>query len=458
MRRKSSFLAGVLLALALPAPALDLHQAYVLSLAQDATLRAAQAAAAAGQEKVPQARAQMLPQLSLSAASYSNRLDARTGNLPSTERDYPSRNATLTLRQAVFRPMLAAGYRQAQAQAEDSQARLNQAQGQLSVRVSEAYFGVLQAEDQQALAQMQLSNHQLQLEASRKALAAGSGMRTDVDEAQARVDLAQADVLQAGQQVEHARRQLQTLMDREPSALQGLDVQRLPRSGPQPAALADWIARAEAQSPELHSLRAQLEAARQEVGRAQGGHLPTLDLIGQLQRSKSENELSIDTRYHRRSVGLQLNVPLFSSGWVSSTVREALAEQQRVEHTLEATRRDLGLRVHQEHRGMTEGLARMQALEQAASSADQLVRSNRRSVLAGSRTLVDVFNAEQQRMVVLRDLAQARYQYLLSRIRLQALAGMDAAELMREINGYLLAQAPLDSTSLPLTARVPISP
>jgi len=109
---------GAWLVLAMPAQALDLHQAYVLSLAQDATVRAAQAAAAAGQERVPQARAQMLPQLSASAAGYSNRLDARTGNLPSTERDYPSRNATLTLRQAVFRPMLAAGYRQAQAQAD----------------------------------------------------------------------------------------------------------------------------------------------------------------------------------------------------------------------------------------------------------------------------------------------------------------------------------------------------
>jgi len=449
---------GAWLVLAMPAQALDLHQAYVLSLAQDATVRAAQAAAAAGQERVPQARAQMLPQLSASAAGYSNRLDARTGNLPSTERDYPSRNATLTLRQAVFRPMLAAGYRQAQAQAEDSQARWHQALGQLSVRVSEAYFGALLAEDQLALAQMQLSRHQLQLEASRMALAAGAGMRTDLDEAQARVDLARADVLQASQQVEHARRQLQALTDREPGPLQGLDVQRMPRGGPQPAALADWIALAEAQSPELQSLRAQLEAARHEVARAQAGHLPTVDLIGQVQRSKSENELSIDTRYHRRSVGLQLNLPLFSSGWVVSTVREALAEQERIEHTLEANRRDLGLRVHQEHRGMTEGVARMQALERAASSAEQLVRSNRRSVQAGSRTLVDVFNAEQQRMLVLRDLAQARYQYLLSRIRLQALAGMDAGELMREINGYLLAQAPLDSTSLPLTARVPISP
>ena len=109
----------------------------------------------------------------------------------------------------------------------------------------------------------------------------------------------------------------------------------------------------------------------------------------------------------------------------------------RFRSVLEATRRDLGLRVHREYRGITEGVLRVQALEQAVRSTEQVVISNRRSYEAGSRTLVDTLNAEQQRVSALRDLAQARYVYLLSRVRLLALAGGPRTEVIDEVNGWL---------------------
>ncbi len=436
--RFSLLLASLATGWSASALSMDLHQAYLLSLAQDPTVRAAQAATAAGRERVPQARAQLLANVSASAAASANRLDARQEDAALERRAYyPSDNQTLTLRQPLLRPLQAAGLRQARAQVQDSEARLQQEIHQLSVRVTEAYFNALLAEDQQALMRMQSESYAVQLDASRKALAAGAGMRTDVDEAQARLDLSRAAELQARQQVDYSRRALEALTQQPVTRLAALDTQRLALQEPQPARVEDWVGMAERQSAELQSLRAQLEAAREDIARARAGYLPTLDLVGQWQRSTSENVLNIENRFRRASVGVQLNVPLFSAGFVQSTIRQALAEQDRLEASIEALRLDLALRIHKEHRGMTEGVARVQALEQAVRSAEQLSVSSRRSFQTGSRTLVDVFNAEQRHMAALRDLAQARYEYLVSRVRLQALSGAEPAALVREISAYL---------------------
>jgi outer membrane protein TolC len=201
--------------------------------------------------------------------------------------------------------------------------------------------------------------------------------------------------------------------------------------------LADWIERAERSSPQLQSLRAQFDAARQDIDRAKAGHLPTLDAVAQWSRSQSESVTNTQSRYDNASYGLQLNVPLFAGGYVSSQVRQAIAGQERAEQALEAGRRDLGVRVHKEFRGVTEGVPRIKALEQALRSADQLVLSSQKSFQAGSRTVLDVLNAEQQRVSVMLDLAQARYVYLIAHIRLLALVGGADTEAMVAANQVL---------------------
>jgi outer membrane protein TolC len=120
---------------------------------------------------------------------------------------------------------------------------------------------------------------------------------------------------------------------------------------------------------------------------------------------------------------MQLNIPLFAGGYVNSQVRQTLAGLERAEQLLEAGRRNLGLRVAKEFRGMTENVPKIKALEQALRSADQLVLSSQKSFQAGTRTILDISNAEQQRMVVQRDLAQSRYTYLISKIGLMELVG-----------------------------------
>ena len=220
--------------------------------------------------------------------------------------------------------------------------------------------------------------------------------------------------------------------------LAGLDVERFNPTVPVPGLVDAWVERAEQASPELQSLRAQLDAARMEVDKAQAGHKPTLDAVAQWSRNNSDSVTNVNSRYDNKSIGLQLSVPLYAGGYVSSSVRQAVAAQERAREALEAARRDLGVRVHREFRGMTEGVLRVKALEQAVRSAEQAVLSNQKSYQAGSRTAVDVLNAQQQKTTAQRDLAQARYLYLVSRLRLQALAGYDRQVSVAQVNSALL--------------------
>lgn len=426
-----------------PAWSMDLKQAYEAALVHDANIRASRAAAEAGREQLPQAQAQRLPSINFSASRSYNDLETKSsdflGRPTRSENQYYSDNQLLSLRQPLYRPLVSALVRQAKAQTEQAEATLERDEQALVVRVGEAYFDALLAQDQLLLAERQKKTYGVQLEAAGRGFKAGSGTRTDVDEAQARLDLAVAQELEARQNVDFTRHRLEVLTGQPVDTLAALDVQRFQTRAPEPASVTAWIERAQQTSPELLALRAQLEAAQQEIEKAQAGHKPTLDAVVQWSRSNSDSVTSVNSRFNNKSVGLQLNVPLYSGGFVNSTIRQAVASREQARETLEAATRDLGVRVHQEFRGMTEGKLRVAALEQAVRSAEQAVLSNQRSFLAGSRTTLDVLNAEQQKTTAQRDLAQARYLYLVAQLRLQSLAGDDRAAAIAQASKVLMA-------------------
>lgn len=425
-----------------PAWALDLRQAYEAAYDNDATIRAARAEATASRESLPQAQAQRLPNVSLNAGRNYNDLTSKTQNMlgqPTTSHgNYYSGSQTLSVRMPLYRPQLNALVRQAEAQVEDANASLEKNEQALVTRVGEAYFDALLAGDQLALVEAQKTTYATQLDAAKKSFAGGAGTRTDVDEAQAQLDMTLAQELEIRQNVEFTRRRLEVLIGQKVDVLAKLDVQRFSPVAPVPDQVEAWVERAEQASPEMEALRAQVEAARQEIDKAKAAHKPTLDAVAQWSRTNSDSVTSVNSRYDNKTIGLQLSVPIYSGGYVSSTERQAVATYERAREIMEAARRDLGVRVHREFRGMTEGTMRIRALEQAVRSAEQVVLSNRKSFQAGSRTTLDVLNAEQKKTLALRDLAQARYAYLASRIRLQALAGDDRHECVAQINSLLV--------------------
>jgi outer membrane protein, protease secretion system len=425
---------GLALAVALlssTASGLDLQQAYQLALQQDATVRASQAARDAGLERLPQARAQLLPSVQASMSRNRNDLDTITST--TTNSQYTSFGNTVTLRQPLFNLQRYFQYEQAQHLVADVQASHQRTLQDLAVRVGSAYMEALLTTEQLRLVQSQKQQYSAMVAAARKALAAGSGTRTDIDDAQSRLDMAIASELEAQQNVEFTRRQLETLVNEPVTQLAGLNLEGFKRLPSDLPPLQTWLALAEEKSPELQSLAARRDAAQKEIAKAKAGHAPTLDAVVQWSDSGNENVTRLNSRFVNTSMGFQLVLPLFQGGSTSSQVRQAVAEKTRAEETLEAARRDLGLRVNREYRGVTEGELKVRALEQAVRSAEQLVISTQKSRQAGIRTVLDVLNAEQQLSAVQRDLMQARYLALVSRLRLYALSGQSPEESIREV-------------------------
>ena len=434
-------LAGAAVASWAQALTMDLKQVYQAALEQDATIRASRAAADSGRERLPQARAGLLPQISASAGRNNNNLDTTAPNIlgtPVTTNDkYLSDNKTVQLRQPIVNMQRWLQFQQAKSVVEEVEANLDRDLQNLVVRVAGAYFEALMADEQLDLVLAQKKTYTALVDAAKKGLAAGSGTRTDIDDAQSRLDMAAAQELEARQNQDLARRQLQLLVNQPVDQIAKLNVAALRLSAPMPANLDDWTRKAEQASPEIRAMQARLDAARREVSKAQAGHLPTLDAVAQWSNSGSENITRVNSRYENKTIGLQLNIPLYSGGYVNSTIRQAVAEQTRAEESLEALRRDLGVRVHKEYRGVSEGVLRVRALEQAARSAEQMMKSTQMSLTAGSRTQLDLLNAQQQFTLALRDLAQARLVYLLSGVRLASLVGDDAMLSVEHVNGSL---------------------
>jgi outer membrane protein/protease secretion system outer membrane protein len=438
---KPLLMGALLCALWAPAWSLDLKEAYEAAVQYDATLRAARAARASAQEKLPQAKAQLRPTVSLSASRNHNDLNRTQANIlgqpTTTQESYYSYNQALQLRQALFKKPLWSSLEQAEFLVREADANLEKESQNLAVRVTGAYLEALLAQDQLDLVNKQKEFATRQLDGARKALLAGSGIRTDIDEAQAKLDLSLAQELEAAQHVDFTQRQLAVLTGRPLSQLARVEGEKLQLSAAAKQSLDQWLELAEQSSPELMALKARVEATKLEVEKAQGGHYPTLDLVAQWQRSGSENVTTPSSSYTNKVIGLQLNLPLYSGGYADSLVAQALAEQTRSEEVYEATRRDLLVRIHKEYRGATEGVLKIKALEQAQVSAVQLVLSSKRSFEAGARTVIDTLNAEQQLQAVRRDLAQARYAYLISTVRLVALAGGDVVQTIAELNAGL---------------------
>lgn len=436
-------IAGLLLAaLAGTAWSMDLRQVYEAASQHDAMIRAARAATDASKERLPQAKAQQLPNISLTVGRNRNDLTSKTQNIygqhQTAENNYSSANNSLTIRQAIYRPFVSASIEQAKAQVRDAEALLDKDEQSLVVRVGEIYFEVLLANSQLALIAAQKASFSAQLDAARKSLKAGTGIRTDVDEAQAQMDMLVAQELETQQNLSFTRRRLEMLTGRPVPVLADLDSVNFRPEPLAPANVQQWIYWADSSSAELQALRAQEDAARLEIDKATAGHKPTLDAVAQWSYTDSDSVSNLNTRYNNKAVGLQLSVPLYSGGSVSSGVRQAVANHVRASEALEAARLDLETRVFQEFRSVTEGVARIFALEQAVRSAEQALLSNRKSFEAGSRTTLDVLNAEKERTTALRDLAQARYSYLVSRIRLQSLVGKERWENIDQANSVLV--------------------
>ncbi len=412
---------------------MGLSEAYQAALSQDAGLRAARAQFDGVAERLVQAEAQLKPNITFSANRFSNNLTRTQPNLlaqvTTTQERYSSYSQVLQLRQPIYRPALGLAVDQAQAQIDEAAAILEREVQNLGVKVVETYAQILLTQERAALLEVQSRMTAQQLDAAQKRFKAGQGIRTDADEAQARLDLLQAQQQEARQARQTALLQLQALVQSPVQAVRPLSLDSFRPADFNALSATEWMEKATANNPELGALRARVEAARIDVERIKASHKPTLDAIAQVTRSGSENVNLPQSSYTNQQLGVQFNLPLYSGGAIQSAVRQALAEQNRVEALLEAAKRDLEVRVQTAWRSVTEGASRIKAQERIVNSADQVTIAVRRSFEGGVRTALDVLNAEQQAQQARRDLGESRLNYIVARLRLLNLVGeLNAAQ------------------------------
>lgn len=412
------------------ASAANLGEIYQLARDNDAIYASARQAYLAGQEALPQGKALLRPTISLSG--YLRQNDTET-SAPSSA-DYSSRGYGLTLTQPIYRKQNLEGYEQAKLAVLLAEQQFRLADQDLALRVAQAYFDVLLAQDNLATAQAQKQAVAEQLAQAKKSFEVGAATIVDTHEAQARHDLATAQEIAAGNDLEVKRRALEKLIAREAPALASLAPgARIP--GPAPADMAAWVRQAEDNSLAVLTARTALETARREVERQRGGHYPTLDLAASYSDSRKTNLGTLDSK--TGVVGLELNLPLYQGGAVSSRVRQAVANQEKARYDLDSARRQSALSARQAYLGVVSGDAQVKALEQALVSSEAQLKSTKLGLEVGVRTRVDVLNAQQLVYSTQRDLASARYQTLLAGLQLKAAAGVLGADDIKALDALL---------------------
>lgn len=429
-----SLLLGALLAAA-PAYSADLVQVYREALSNDQQYMAARAAADAGREKGPQGLAGLLPTVSATANTVWNENKYVPSNVPRTNRNFNTNAYNVNLTQPLFRWQNIMQYSQGQLQVVQAEANFAQASQDLILRVAQAYFDVLYAEESLKAVRANKQAISQQLEQAKMSFEVGTVTITDSQEAQARFDLASAQEIKAENDLEVARYALRVIVGKDSGELNRLKPQAELKP-PQPASMDKWVDAAVQDSFAVQSQQAAAEVAAKEVERIRAGHYPTIDVVANYGKNNQALSFlgadSLETT--ARNIGLQLNVPIFQGGLVNSRTREAVANRNAAEATLENAKRTAALNVQQSYLGVVNGLAGIRALDAALISSLSALESNRLGLDVGVRIIIDVLNAEQQVYVTRRDLAKARFDTLLSQLRLKAAVGSLGEADLEQIN------------------------
>jgi outer membrane protein len=425
-----------------PARSADLLQVYRDALANDATYASARATRDAGLESLPQGLAQLLPTVNATAFTQNNdiTLSFRTSGPDPSLRKGNSNGYTVTLTQPVFNWQGIQLYKEAGFRAAQAEATFGQATQDLIVRVAQAYFDVLASQDSLAFIQGQKVAISEQLAQAKRNFEVGTATITDTHEAQARFDLGTSQEIAAQSDLEIKKRTLQQIVGKFPERLEPLK-SNIEISPPEPNSMEDWATAAANQGYPVRAQEAALEIAAREIERARAGHLPTLNIVGTAGQSASSlSTTSVNntpTDSVSRTIGLQLAIPLYAGGNVSSLVRQAVANREKAQQDLEGTRRTAALAARQSYVGVTNGMAQVRALEAALVSSRSALDSNKLGYEVGVRINIDVLNAQQQVYSTLRDFSRARYDTILNGLRLKAASGTLGEADVEEVNRLL---------------------
>jgi outer membrane protein len=423
------------LAFASSAHGADLLSIYRDAMVSDPVYQSARAQYQAAIEALPQARAGYLPLIGFTASVFHNDVNREIA----PDLHYNTQSYAVTLSQPVFRMQNWIQIGQAKQQVLQAEANLAAAQQDLGLRVAQAYFDVLLAQDNVALSEAQMNAISEQLAQAKRNFEVGTATIVDTLDAQARYDQTSALAIANRNDLEVKRRALTQLVGSLPDTLAPLK-EPLKPVAPEPNDIEAWVRAASESSFTVAVARANVRIAEEEVDRQKAGHLPTLDLTANVGRGVNPQSAVPDvvgSRADTSTIGLTLSVPIFQGGLIQSRVRQALANRDRAQQDLENTERSVAQAVRANFLNVTSGIAQVRALEQAVVSTQSQLDSTILGRDVGVRTSVDVLNAQQQVYQTRRDLQQARYNFLVNTLRLKAATGTLAEADVERLNATL---------------------
>lgn len=420
---------------------LDLMEAYHKAQQYDAKLRAATSENNAQQEEIDLAFSQFLPQARISAYKGRASTDREFTTVPGSQHFvYDSQNYSFTVRQSIFNKANFAGYNQALAVAAKSDATLQKERMSLMSRVTGSYLDVLLNTESSRYTETQKTSVAVQLEQAKRRYKTGFGTVTEVSEAEANYQGVIAKQLEFLDALEYSKRILENLTGIYVDNYLTLDPTKLALTKPTPTNIEDWITLALKSSPDIQAALNDLDAANQQVVKNSSGHYPTLDLVASRAHTESDAANTIGSKYDTDSIGIQLNIPIYSGGYTSASVRQALARKEQAQEKLSGIQRDVSSGVRKYYGEIFNGIARIQALESSVKSYETALIGTQKSFSVGVRSNVDVLNAQEKLYSSKRDLAKERYTLIYNRLQLKLNTGVLTESDIQESSNILSMQ------------------
>lgn len=437
-----ALLASAVLALcSFAAHATDLLEVYRLSVEHDPRLQAARYRFEAAKEGVPQARSLLLPSISAEAEYLDTQQDIRSSDnlvFASGKTDFPTNRYGLTLSAPLFRMADWHRLKQSHAEVALALAEYTAEEQELVRRVAESYLAVLAAQDNLRFAEAEKTAVERQRDLARTRRSSGLAPRTDEFDANARYALVVANAVEAENQLDDARQALVEtagvlLTDLEPLGAE------IPLERPDPMDVDQWVALAIRESPQLLAREQSLEVAQHEVRRQSAGRYPTLNLLTRVDNRDTEGSLfGGGSDVETADVAIQLRVPIYTGGNQGSNVRQAALKVDESVEQLKLERLVVARQARSAYLGVVSGIARTEALSESLVAQRSALDAKQRGYGSGINTGLDVLDAERDLYLIMRDHAQARYDYLLSTLRLKQAAGTLRVEDLARINEILV--------------------
>lgn len=438
-----------------PAIKTDLMAVYNEAAENNADLAAARADYLARREVVPQARAGLLPNLSAGADLSDTRSEIDS---PAFSRSRSGVVYQANLSQPLFRADRWFQLQAAEAVNEQAALELSATEQELILQSAETYFAVLRAQDNLASTKAEEAAFKRQLDQANERFDVGLSDKTDVLEAQAGFDTARANRIIAERQVEDAFQALITLTNRDYSSIEGIQ-HSLPILEPTPNDAKAWVDTAAAQNLNLQASNYAVEAAEETLRQRKAGHAPTLDAVASYQKGDNDSlgfsntGLPGSQRFsgdaEQRSIGLQLNIPLYSGGLTSSQVREAYQRLSQTEQQRESLRRQVVQNTRNLHRAVNTDVETVQARKQSIISNQSALEATEIGYQVGTRNIVDVLDAQRQLYSSVRNYNDARYDYIINNLRLKQAAGTLSPADLEALGSFLKPDYDPDQDFLP---------